>query len=80
MAIQPGLGTAFGAIAGAGLNWGLSVFRDYMERDGSIRDNSAALDATILAWKGRIAPEVSRTIDVWFDDTSLLLVTLEQTG
>ena len=78
--IQPGLGTAVGAIAGAGLDWGLSVFRDYMERDDFIRENSAALDATILGWKGRLSPEVSRTIDVWFDDTTLRLAEFEQTN
>jgi hypothetical protein len=76
--IQPGLGTAVGAIAGAGLDWGLSVFRDYMERDDFIRDNAAALDATISAWKALMSPELSRVIDVWFDDTTLLLAELDQ--
>jgi nitrate reductase NapE component len=76
--IQPGLGTAVGAIAGAGLDWGLSVFRHYMERDDFIRDNAAALDATISAWKAIMSPEISRAIDVWFDDTTLLLAKLDQ--
>jgi hypothetical protein len=66
---SPGVGTAIGALAGAALDWGLSRFRDYMERDDFIADNSAALDASIATWKGRIQPEIDRAIDVWFDDT-----------
>lgn len=66
--IQPGLGTAIGALAGLAIDWGLSEFREYMERDAFIAGNNAALDATIATWKGRIGPEIDRAIDVWFDD------------
>jgi hypothetical protein len=49
-----------------------------MERDDFIRDNAAALDATISAWKALMSPQLSRVIDVWFDDTTLLLAELDQ--
>ena len=67
--IEPGLGTVVGALAGAVLDWGMSEFTEHMERDGFVADNAAALDATVLEWKGDIAPEIDRAIDVWFDDT-----------
>ena len=67
--IEPGIGTAIGALAGLAIDWGLSQFQEYMQRDDFIADNSAALDATIAAWKGKIAPEIDKSIDVWFDDT-----------
>ena len=67
--IEPGIGTAIGALAGLAIDWGLSAFQEYMERDDFIADNSAALDATIAAWKAEIRPEVDKAIDVWFDDT-----------
>jgi len=67
--IEPGLGTAIGALVGAAIDWGISRFRDYMERDDFIADNSAALDASVTTWKAHIAPEINRAIDVWFDDT-----------
>ena len=71
--IEPGLGTAIGALAGAALDWGLSRFTDYLQRDGFIADNGAALDATITAWKGAITPPIDQAIDVWFDDTRAIL-------
>lgn len=67
--IEPGLGTAVGALAGAGLDWLMSAFRDYMERDEFIRENSAALDSTIAAWKARLEPELIKPVDVWYDDS-----------
>lgn len=70
---QPGIGTALGALAGVAIDWGLSEYREYMERDDFVRDNDAALDATIAAWKDRIRPEVDRSIDVWFDDARATL-------
>jgi len=74
--IEPGLGTAIGALGGLALDWGINAFQDWMSRDDFIADNAAALDATIAAWKGRIMPEVSRSIDVWFDDARARLVQL----
>ena len=71
--IEPGLGTALGALAGAALDWGISKFRESLERDDFIADNSAALDATIASWQGRISPEIDRAIDVWFDDTRAII-------
>ncbi len=71
--VQPGLGTAIGALAGAALDWGLSEFQEYMERDDFVRDNEAALDATIVAWKGRIEPEIGKAIDAWFDDARAVI-------
>jgi hypothetical protein len=71
--VEPGLGTAIGALAGAALDWGISRFTDYVQRDGFIADNSAALDATITAWKGAMLPPVDKAIDVWFDDTRAIV-------
>jgi hypothetical protein len=76
--VGPGLGTAIGALGGLALDWGINAFHDWMSRDEFIADNAAALDATIAAWKGRIMPEVSRAIDVWFDDARARLVQLSQ--
>jgi len=70
---EPGLGTAIGALAGAALDWGISRFTDYIQRDGFIADNSAALDATITAWKGAMLPPIDKAIDVWFDDTRAIV-------
>jgi hypothetical protein len=71
--VEPGLGTAIGALAGAALDWGISRFTDYVQRDGFIADNSAALDATITAWKGAMLPPIDKAIDVWFDDTRAIV-------
>jgi len=76
--IEPGLGTAIGVIGGLALDWGINAFQDWMSRDDFVADNAAALDATIAAWKSRIMPEVSRSIDVWFDDARARLVQLAQ--
>jgi hypothetical protein len=71
--IEPGLGTAIGALAGAGLDWALSAFRAHMERDEFIRENAAALDATIVGWKARLAPELNAPIDAWYADSAAAL-------
>jgi hypothetical protein len=76
--VGPGLGTALGAAGGLAADWGLNAFNDWMNRDQFIADNASALDATIGAWKGRIVPEVSRGIDVWFDDARASLLRLSQ--
>ena len=76
--IQPGLGTAIGALAGLALDWGINAFSAGLQRGDFIAENSAALDATIAGWKAAIAPEIDRTIDVWFDDLSVLVA--EQRG
>jgi hypothetical protein len=67
--IEPGLGTAIGALAGAGLDWAMSVFRERLERDDFIRENAAALDATIATWKARLEPELLRPVNAWYDDS-----------
>jgi phage tail tape-measure protein len=66
--IQPGLGTAIGAVGGVALDWGINAFQEWMSREEFIDDNAAALDATIVAWKEMILPEIERSINVWFDD------------
>jgi hypothetical protein len=66
--IQPGLGTAIGAVGGVALDWGINAFQEWMGREEFIYDNAAALDATIVAWKEMILPEIERSINVWFDD------------
>jgi hypothetical protein len=67
--IEPGLGTAIGALAGAGLDWAMSVFRERLERDDFIRENAAALDATIATWKARLEPELLRPVNAWYADS-----------
>lgn len=74
--VEPGLGTAIGAIGGLALDWGMNALHEWMSRDDFIGDNAAALDATIAAWKSRVMPEVSRNIDVWFDDARAQLMHL----
>jgi hypothetical protein len=71
---SPGLGTAIGALAGLALDWGINAIQGGLQRSDFIAENGAALDATIAAWKGTIAPEVDRAIDVWFDDLAALVV------
>jgi hypothetical protein len=75
--VSPGLGTAIGALAGAGLEWLMSAWRERMERDDFIRENAAALDATITAWKARLDPELMKPVDVWYDDSVAALRAME---
>src|SRR5439155_21843176 len=71
--VEPGIGTAIGALAGLALDWGINAFQAGLQRGDFINENSAALDATIAAWKATITPEIDRTVDVWFDDLSVLV-------
>src|SRR5581483_3747137 len=66
--IEPGIGTAIGALAGLALDWGINQFSAGLQRGDFISENSAALDATVAAWKGSITPEVNRSVDAWFAD------------
>ncbi len=78
--VEPGLGTALGALAGAALDWGMSRFTDYVQRDGFVADNSAALDATIAAWKSAMLPPIDQAIDAWFDDARAIVASQRRTG
>jgi hypothetical protein len=71
--VQPGLGTLIGALGGLAVDWGLSQFQEYLERDDFIAANNEALDGTILSWKGAILPSIDAGIDVWFDDAQALV-------
>jgi hypothetical protein len=70
---SPGLGTAVGALIGVAVDWGINAIQGGLQRGDFIKENGAALEATITAWKGTITPEVNRAIDVWFDDLSALV-------
>jgi hypothetical protein len=72
--IKPGIGTAIGAIGGVVIDLGLNAFQEKVERDDFIEQNSAALEATIAAWKSTIFPEIMQGIDVWFDDAQALVM------
>ncbi len=70
---SPGLGTAVGALVGLAVDWGMNAIQGGLQRGDFIKENGAALDATVAAWKGAITPEVDRAIGVWFDDLSVLV-------
>jgi hypothetical protein len=78
--IQPGLGTAIGAVGGVALDWGISAFQEWMSREEFVEDNAAALDATVAAWKEKILPEIDRSIDVWFDDARAATLQIAKQG
>ena len=65
---QPGIGTAVGALGGLALDWGFNAISAEFQRDDFIRENAAAVDTTLAAWKRAILLELERGIDVWFDD------------
>ena len=46
-------------------------------RDEFVRENGAALDATIAAWKARLDPELMKPVDVWYDDSVAALRAME---
>ncbi len=71
--IEPGLGTAIGALAGTGLDWALSAFREHTDRDAFTQENAAALDATITGWKARLLPDLLAPIDAWYADSAAAL-------
>jgi hypothetical protein len=77
--VQPGLGTAIGALVGLALDWGINAFSAGLQRGEFVEENSAALDATIAAWKSVISPEIDRAVDVWFDDLAVLVAASRQT-
>jgi hypothetical protein len=71
--VQPGLGTAVGALVGLAVDWGINAIQGGLQRGEFVEENAAALDATIAAWKAAISPEVDRAVDVWFDDLAVLV-------
>lgn len=70
--VEPGGGTAIGAITGilvgAAADYFVNKADSHFNRDKFVAANNEALDTTIDLWKEKLTANVHAAIDRWFDD------------
>ncbi|MGD9866422.1 MAG: hypothetical protein AB7U38_00320 [Hyphomicrobiales bacterium] len=70
--VEPGGGTAVGAVAGILVGFAADYFvnkaNENFNRDKFVEANNEALDATIATWREKVTANVEAAIDRWFDD------------
>jgi len=74
----PFLGNVVGLVVGALADYGLSYFRESMDREAFVEGNRAAIEATMQEWQDKLAGEFDQLIDVWMDDTQAAIALEER--
>ena len=67
------LGAVAGAAAGVGVDVTLNAGVSLLQRPKLEQDIRQALEATLLEWEERLAPEVESALSTWFDHAAAIL-------
>lgn len=83
--VNPAGGMVVGALVGVALGFAADYFinraNENFNREGFIKANNEALDATIATWREKVTGNVHSVIDRWFDDArSSVILSAKERG